>query len=136
MRTSRRIAWTCTTALALLTLLSCFSDRTSVVEPNGDGCTVPAGAIGNGRVVVFIRDFAFYPDTLRVSAGTRVTWVNCESSAIEPHTSTANADTNAETWNSDLIAPGESFAHTFTATGTNDYFCIPHPSMIGAIIVE
>jgi len=132
MRTRRHIAWSCTTALALLTLLSCFSDRTSVVEPMGDGCTVPGGAIGNGRAVVFIRDFAFYPDTLRVAAGTRVTWVNCESAAIEPHTSTAEAGT----WNSDLIAPGESFAHTFTATGTNGYFCIPHPFMIGAIIVE
>ena len=132
MRTRRHIAWPCTTALALLTLLSCFSDRTSVVEPNGDGCTVPAGAIGNGRAVVFIRDFAFYPDTLRVPAGTRVTWVNCEPAAIEPHTSTADADT----WDSGLIPPGESFAHTFTATGTNGYFCIPHPHMIGAIIVE
>ena len=132
MSTRRHVAWPCTTALALLTLLSCFSDRTSVVEPTGDGCTVPAGAIGNDRAVVFIRDFAFYPDTLRVPAGTRVTWINCEPAAIEPHTSTADADT----WNSGPIAPGESFAHTFTATGTNGYFCIPHPFMIGAIIVE
>lgn len=132
MRTRRHIAWSCSTALALLSLLSCFSDRNSIVEPTGDGCTVPAGAIGNGQAVVFIRDFAFYPDTLRVTAGTRVTWVNCESAAIEPHTSTADADT----WNSGPIAPGESFAHTFTATGTNGYFCIPHPHMIGAIVVE
>ena len=132
MRTRRRIAWSSTAALSLLALLSCFSDRTSVVEPMGDGCTVPGGAIGNGRAVVFIRDFAFYPDTLRVAAGTRVTWVNCEPAAIEPHTSTADLDT----WNSGPIPPGESFAHTFTATGTNGYFCIPHPFMIGAIIVE
>jgi plastocyanin len=135
MRTRRHIAWTCTTALALLTLLSCFSDRTSIVEPSGDGCTVPAGAIGTGRAVVFIRDFAFYPDTLRVPANTRVTWVNCESAAIEPHTSTAD-DNADDTWDSGPIAPGESFFHIFTATGTNGYFCEPHPFMIGAIIVE
>jgi plastocyanin len=135
MRTRRHIAWPCTTALALLTLLSCFSDRTGIVEPNGDGCTVPAGAIGTGRAVVFIRDFAFYPDTLRVAAGTRVTWVNCEPAAIESHTSTAD-DTADDTWNSGPIAPGESFFHIYTATGTNGYFCIPHPFMIGAIIVE
>ena len=135
MRTRRHIAWSCTTALALLTLLSCFSDRTSVVGPTGDGCTVPAGAIGTDRYVVFIRDFAFHPATLRVPAGATVTWVNCESAAIEPHTSTAD-DNADDTWDSGPIPPGESFFRTFTATGTNGYFCRPHPSMIGAIIVD
>ena len=135
MRIRRRIAWSSTTALALLSLLSCFSDRNSVVAPNGDDCTVPAGAIGTDRAVVFIRNFAFHPHTLHVPAGTRVTWVNCEPAAIEAHTSTPD-DNAADTWNSGTIAPGESFAHTFTAPGTNGYFCIPHPHMIGAIIVQ
>jgi plastocyanin len=93
---------------------------------------VPASAIGPGRAVVFIRNFAFAPDTLRIRPGTRVTWVNCETPSIEPHTSTASDGT----WNSGPIAPGESFAETFTAAGMNGYFCQPHPSMIGAIIVE
>lgn len=136
MRPRRRIAWSSSAALALLALLSCFSDRSVVFGPIGDDCAVPAGAIGNDRAVVFIRDFAFYPDTLHVPAGTRVTWVNCEAAVVESHTSTATAETNPEEWNSDFIAPGESFAHTFTATGTNGYFCIPHPHMVGAIIVE
>jgi plastocyanin len=136
MRTRRRIAWSSTAALALLALLSCFSDRNSVIGPSGDDCAVPAGAIGIDRAVVFIRNFAFYPDTLRVPAGTRVTWVNCEAAGVESHTSTAEDDAESDEWNSGPIEPGESFAHTFTATGTNGYFCMPHPTMTGAIVVE
>jgi plastocyanin len=132
MTARRSIAPLLAAALAILTLLSCFSDRTSIVAPDGDGCEVPASAIGPGQAVVFIRNFAFFPDTVRISAGTRVTWVNCESSEVEPHTSTADAGT----WNSGPIAPGESFAQTFTAAGTNGYFCEPHPFMIGAVVVE
>jgi plastocyanin len=129
---TRRIAWLCAAALVLLPLSSCFSDRTSVVAPTGDDCSVPADAIGSGQAIVFIRDFSFFPDTLRIPAGTRVTWVNCESAAVEPHTSTASAGT----WNSGPIPPGDSFAQTYSDTGTFGYFCTPHPSMIGAIIVQ
>jgi plastocyanin len=137
MTARRSIAPLLAAALAILLLLSCFSDRTSIVAPDGDGCEVPASAIGPGQAVVFIRNFAFFPDTIRIRAGTRVTWVNCESSEVEPHTSTANASTaNADTWNSGPIAPGESFAQTFTAAGTSGYFCIPHRFMIGAVVVE
>ena len=117
--------------LAALPGLSCFSDR-SVLAPGGDGCEVPGSAIGPDQAVVFIRNFAFHPDTLRIEPGTRVTWVNCEPATVEPHTSTSSDDD----WDSGLIAPGESFAHTFTQAGTNDYFCQPHTFMEGAIIVQ
>ena len=119
-------------AFATMPLLSCVSDRTSVVEPSGDGCEVPASAIGSGHAVVFIRSFTFLPDTLRIAAGTTVTWVNCEAPSIPAHTSTGAGGT----WDSGLLSPGESFARTFTATGTNPYSCTPHPSMRGAIIVQ
>jgi plastocyanin len=120
------------TAIASLPLLSCFSERTSVVAPGGDGCEIPASAIGTGRAVVLIRDFTFLPDTLRVRPGTTVTWVNCEAASVEPHTSTGAGGT----WDSGLLDPGQSFARTFSATGTNAYFCQPHPSMTGTIIVQ
>lgn len=130
--TRKPIASLLALALAVLPLLSCFSDRSTVVAPDGDGCEVPASAIGPGQAVVFIRDFAFFPQTVRISAGTRVTWVNCEPENIEAHTSTATDGT----WNSGLIASGESYAETFTATGTNQYFCQPHPFMTGSVVVE
>lgn len=132
MTVTRSVAPLLAAAIIALPLLSCFSDRTSIAAPEGDGCDVPASAIGPDRAVVFIRNFAFHPDTLRITPGTRVTWVNCEAGSVEPHTSTANAGT----WNSGPIEPGESFAETFSAPGINGYFCQPHPAMIGAIIVE
>lgn len=87
-----------------------------------------------GITVVEIRNFAFQPDTVRVAAGQTVAWVNCEPQANrnEPHTSTADD----EEWNSPFLAIGESFAHRFDATGTFAYFCVPHPFMRGAVIVE
>ena len=127
-----RIAPFLASAVITLPILSCISERTSIVDPGGDGCEVPGSAIGTGQAVVFIRDFAFLPDTIRIAPGTRVTWVNCESDAVEPHTSTAVSGL----WDTGPIEPGSSREHTFTAVGTSGYFCQPHPSMTGAIVVE
>jgi hypothetical protein len=38
-------------------------------------------------------------------------------------------------WGSGLLAQGEQFSYTFTEPGTYDYFCEPHPSMQGQIVV-
>ncbi|HEX6133659.1 MAG TPA: plastocyanin/azurin family copper-binding protein [Longimicrobiales bacterium] len=132
MTRNRSLAALLACALAALPALSCYSDRSTIVDLDGEGCEVPGSAIGPDRAIVFIRDFAFFPDTLRIAAGTRVTWVNCEDAGIEPHTSTADAGT----WDSGLIAPGEAYSRTFTAAGSNGYFCEPHPFMRGAILVQ
>lgn len=117
---------------ALLALLSCISDRTSITPPSGDDCRIPADAIGGGRAVVLIRDFAFFPDTLRVRAGTTVTWVNCEGATVDPHTATADAGT----WDSGSLASGATYSRRFEAAGANPYFCRPHPFMRGTILVQ
>ena len=121
------------TLLAIATALSCFSEReepTGIVD--GSECVIPGDAIGADRVVVLIRGFRFHPDTVRVQPGTTVTWVNCEAANVESHTSTA---VDGE-WDSNLLAPGESFAHDFGGDGTFGYFCRPHTSMRGAVIVD
>jgi amicyanin len=82
------------------------------------------------RVVeIEIRQFRFETDTVRVTAGTTVRWVNRDPLA---HTSTAE---NGE-WGSPLIGPGETFTVRFDEDGTYPYYCTPHPFMRGAIIVE
>jgi plastocyanin len=119
--------------LIALPPLSCFSERNTIAEiPPGVDCTIPGSAIGPNKAVIYIRGYAFAPDTVRIRPGGTVTWVNCEASNIEPHTSTSTA----QLWNSGPIAPGESYARQFTTAGTNGFFCIPHPSMKGAIIVQ
>lgn len=89
-------------------------------------------APGATQAFVAISGFAFKPDTLRVGAGTMVTWVNCEQPAVDAHTSTA---TGGE-WDSGYLPPGAKFSRTFAAAGRFAYACTPHPFMHGAVIVQ
>ena len=125
-------------ALAVLAAVvaACFSERAGPVELGDDlDCSLPLDSlvIGNPGVVV-IRDFAFHPAELRVPAGTRVTWVNCEreSNGRAAHTSTADAGR----WSSPLLAFQARYTTTLTEPGTFAYHCEPHPSMRGTVVVE
>ncbi|CAN5525266.1 hypothetical protein BH24GEM3_BH24GEM3_01690 [soil metagenome] len=103
---------------------SCFSERSTVTPPEEDLCTGPARAD-----VVVIRNFSFQPAQLRVSPGTRVTWVNCDT---DPHTSTADAGG----WDSPLLGSGAVFSRTFDRAGSFAYHCEPHPFMTASVVVE
>ena len=126
------------TALALTAAVidvACFSEH-QATAPNltvGD-CRIAVGSpiVGSTQALVALRNYGFHPDTLRVKAGTVVTWINCEPETIEPHTSTAEGGA----WNSSFISPGTSYSHTFAGVGRFDYFCEPHPFMKGVVIVE
>jgi len=73
----------------------------------------------------------YQPQILRVSlaAGTTVTWYNADT---EAHTVTADDGS----FDSGLIAPGESWSHTFSKEGTQRYHCAPHPWMKGEVVVS
>jgi plastocyanin len=119
--------------LAFASTLSCFSERGAVTEPDDQlGCNVPGSAIGSNRAVVLVRGFRFLPDTVRIRPGGTVTWVNCETPDIEPHTSTATTGS----WNSGPISPGQSYAQGYATAGSFSYFCQPHPSMRGVVLVN
>lgn len=125
------------TALAALAagaaMLSCISDRAEVTGPSVAGeCRIDVGSGAVGTTLVAIRSFAFHPATLRVPAGTTVTWVNCEPAGDAPHTSEGDAGG----WTSPLLAPGDIYSRTFDAAGTFDYHCGPHPFMTATVIVE
>ena len=79
---------------------------------------------------VDIRDFAFNPNPVEVSAGGSVTWTNQDA---VPHTATGN-DRGA--LQSGTIQPGASFTQEFPTPGTFDYFCEFHPNMKGQVIVN
>ena len=115
-------------------IVSCFSDRngTSPIDVTGE-CRIPLSAIGPNKVVVAMRDFAFFPDTVRIRPGTEVTWVNCETDVLDFHTSTSVTD---DLWDSGAINRGESYTRRFDTAGDFGYFCIPHPFMRGAVVVE
>src|SRR5439155_18337280 len=65
-----------------------------------------------------------------INVGDTVRWTNNEGSAIF-HTSTADNGT----WDSKVLANGQSFSFTFTVAGTFAYHCAVHPSMRGSVTV-
>jgi len=73
-----------------------------------------------------IANFAFSPDTITVTTGTEITWINEDS--------TVHTVTGAD-FESGEIKPGQSFNHTFSSPGTYDYHCSIHSSMTGQVVV-
>jgi plastocyanin len=132
-----RVSW-CVWVCGMLLVLTgaCFSDRQSPTTSGSTGtCRIPVGSevVGAVQAVVAIREFQFFPDTLRVPRGTTVTWVNCEEDfANEPHT--ASHDTGD--WGSPEMSPTDVFSRRFAEPGVYRYFCEPHPFMSGTLIVE
>jgi len=100
-----------------------------------------------GGVTVTMQEYAFAPDTVRISAGTTVRWTN---QGNVDHTSTTDAPGG---WNSGTIAPphpqmtcpyppcgnspGGNFDTTFPTPGTYPYHCAFHEGlgMKGAVVV-
>ncbi len=76
-----------------------------------------------------IINFAFTPPTIRIKPGTTVTWTNRD-------TVKHNAIADDDSFKTELIGKDESVSVTFDTTGTFPYYCGPHPSMRGTVIVE
>jgi LPXTG-motif cell wall-anchored protein len=78
---------------------------------------------------VTVSDFEFAPKGITVNVGDTVTWSNAGPTQ---HTATANDGS----FDTGLLADGESGSHTFDQAGTFSYFCQPHPFMKGTITVQ
>ena len=117
-----------TIGLVAAALAGCFSEREATAPVEGV-CSFPVGEGVPGSTIVVIQKFAFGPADLRVRAGERVTWINCDT---DSHTSTADGGQ----WASPLVAPGDAFTQTFSTIGEFTYHCEPHPFMTGRVIVE
>lgn len=92
---------------------------------------VDALARGPQLVEVTQHEYAFAPDTITISAGDTVRWVN--RGAIWHN---ATADDGA--WASPLMmASGDEYSHTFATAGTFGYRCTLHATMgqTGVVVV-
>jgi len=83
-----------------------------------------------GGHTVTIKNFAFSPATLTVKTGSKVTFINEDTT---PHTATSQG---SSTINSGDLTKGQSYTVTFTKAGTFPYICTIHPDMRGTIIVR
>jgi plastocyanin len=88
--------------------------------------TAPQPA-ANEKVAISIKNFAFNPATLEISAGTTVKWTNDDS---VPHALTS------ENFKSGTLNNGDSYEFRFVTPGIYDYSCSIHPSMKGKITVK
>lgn len=104
----------CSTAIIYFT--SCRRDNAGQVPVN------PANS-------VIISNFSFANSNLQVKSGTTVTWTNNDNA-----THTVTADNGSFT--SGDLAHGNTFSHTFTATGTIHYHCKYHSMMIAVVTVQ
>lgn len=79
--------------------------------------------------VVVMENMQFSPRVLKVRVGDRIEYKNTD---LVPHTATAK---RADTFDSGLIKPGESWTFSPTTVGTFGYTCTFHPVMTGELLV-
>ncbi|MFE9310933.1 plastocyanin/azurin family copper-binding protein [Streptomyces sp. NPDC006706] len=89
--------------------------------------TPTAPVAGNA---VAIKNFAFAPATLKVKAGTTVTWTNQDTDA---HTVTSAG--SGGPLHSAALTTHAAYSHRFTQPGTYHYLCTIHPFMTGTVEV-
>jgi plastocyanin len=111
-------------------IIFCMSAGCSSTPVSPVTTTPPASAGAVNSVA--IKNFAFDPPVLTVKAGTAVTWVNNDAA-----THTIVSDTGSpQSFSSDSLSTGASYAFTFSRPGTYTYHCSIHPSMTGTITVQ
>jgi plastocyanin len=84
-------------------------------------------------VVIELDGVSFQPADVTIDAGTTVRWIYRSGG---PHTVTPDGHS---AWTEvDLTTPNQTFEHTFSSTGTYDYYCSPHRTagMTGVIRVQ
>ncbi len=101
----------------------------------GGHCQGYGSGTGNYAAnTVVISNYSFNPQTLKVSVGTTVTWINMDTVAHTVESGSPGALTG--TFGSGFLNHMQSFTYTFNTPGTYTYYCEPHPYMTGAIVVE
>ncbi len=97
---------------------------TAVTGTTTRGTSIP---VAPGQVV--IQDYDFTPRDIEVAVGGTVTWVNQDQFNHYLVTTDRQID-------SGLLTPGATYAKTFTAPGTYDYFCDIHNYEKGTVTVR
>ena len=118
-----------------------------------DGNKTGTGSGGGKTHTVGMSGVSFEPASITIAPGDTIVWENSDS---QGHTVTAYADNIPDgatyfasggfdseekarsNYPDGTLKQGETFKHTFSTTGTFEYFCIPHESagMTGTVQVK
>lgn len=129
--TAHRWAWLAMGVLIVAAVAACVSERSTSPPETGLTCARAEQLPGPDTVFVIIRGFAYEPAEVRVAAGTRIVWINCEPEGTPGHTTTATSGQ----WDSPTLRSGDVYSFV-PAAGVSDYFCRPHPFIQGRVVVE
>jgi amicyanin len=92
-----------------------------------------ASASGTGGAAapttISIDNFSFKEQTVTVTAGTPVTWVNHDD---VPH----KIVSTDKAFSSPVLDTDGRYSYTFSTKGTYEYFCSLHPMMKGKVVVK
>jgi plastocyanin len=131
-----------TNATTTTTGANATTNATTTGNSTGTNATGGGGAATGVSIVSgasSLTDTAFSPNPVQVSVGDTITWTNDDS---QPHTVTSGQNgqpdgkfDSSPNFNP-LLAPGQTFEHTFTEAGQYPYYCALHPNMVGTVSVS
>src|SRR5439155_13772788 len=78
----------------------------------------------------------YNPSPLSISVGANVTWTNNDNTGHTVTEGNPSGITPQNGVDSGILAPGKTFSHVFDKTGTTQYYCTLHPTMLGELIVK
>ena len=116
-----------------------LSPRSTITAPattdqNGPSVSAPSEQLTSSEVSVHIRNSSFVPANITIKKGTRVTWVNDDTT--QHNVVADDSVTGGLPTQNNLLAKGASYSFTFNTAGTFDYHCMPHPFMTGTVTVQ
>jgi plastocyanin len=97
----------------------------------GGGCYAPTDAemTTGSKPLVGIGQCSFVDTVVYIEPGEEVRWVNKDP---VPHTVTGAANS----WGTErYLDQGDDVSYTFEKDGVYPYYCLLHPSMVGAVVV-
>jgi plastocyanin len=84
----------------------------------------------NAAAQVTVREYRFAADSVTITAGQAVSWINHDQVAHTVTFESGDVPSSAD------IAPHATFAATFARPGVYRYHCVPHPMMKGVVVVK
>jgi plastocyanin len=96
-----------------------------------------ANAYGADVTINMVSGMKFDSAVVAINAGDTVTWTNTVALTHTTFSGDPGDPNPGQLWNSPFLSQGQSFAHTFQAGETSDFFCSIHnTAMFGRVIVD